>query len=198
MNLISRWETGGALGRLATKSLFFYMKRGEKCSQRVSGGSRDDECMILYTSKPLSDGDRQTGRQRKRENEWYQDARSGTEGSHWRPSLLPGSECGCVFVFVCVQFISLRKPFPKLQPSEASIGIRGPFHSAKSKSQCMLVYSLCVHVGGVCLGISATDEVLNYKAYRYGGIVCHCSVWVLSFYCRSQGDKTTRWGDTVT
>ncbi len=25
----------------------------------------------------------------------------------------------------------------------------------------------CVHVGGVCFGISASDEVLNYKAFRY-------------------------------
>lgn len=149
MNLISRWETGGALGRLATKSLFFYMKRGEKCSQRVSGGSRDDECMILYTSKPLSDGDRQTGRQRKRENEWYQDARSGTEGSHWRPSLLPGSECGCVFVFVCVQFISLRKPFPKLQPSEASIGIRVP-SILQSLNHSVCLYTVCVYMWVVC------------------------------------------------
>lgn len=48
---------------------------------------------------------------------------------------------------------------------------------------------MCVHVGGVCIGISATDEVLNYKAFRYGGIVCYSSVWLLSFYGRSQGDK---------
>lgn len=48
---------------------------------------------------------------------------------------------------------------------------------------------MCVHLGGVCIGISATDEVLNYKALRYGGIVCYSSVWVLSFYGRSRGDK---------
>lgn len=41
----------------------------------------------------------------------------------------------------------------------------------------------------VCVGVSATDEVLNYKAFRYGGIVCYSSVWVLSFYGRSRGDK---------
>lgn len=48
---------------------------------------------------------------------------------------------------------------------------------------------MCAHVGGVCIGTSAADEVLNYKAFRYGGIVCYSSVWVLSFYGRSRDDK---------
>lgn len=42
---------------------------------------------------------------------------------------------------------------------------------------------------GVCIGTSATDEVLNCKASRYGGIVCYSSVRVLSLYGGSPGDK---------
>lgn len=43
-------------------------------------------------------------------------------------------------------------------------------------------------MGGV-YHVSAADEVLNYKAFRYGGIVWKGSVWVLSFYDKSQAVK---------
>lgn len=45
-----------------------------------------------------------------------------------------------------------------------------------------------IYMGGV-YHVSAADEVLNYKAFRYGGIVWKGSVWVLSFYDKSQAVK---------
>lgn len=138
---------------------------------------RDDECMILHTSEHLSDRERQTDRGR------MNDIRIRA----LEQRILIGTHCFCwVLNVVCVclgVFYLLRKPFPQLQASEASIGIR------RSLLNPRVFLCSCVHAAGVCISISAAVEVLNYKAFRYGGIVCCSSVWVLNFYGRSQGDK---------
>lgn len=113
---IEMWETRGALGRLATKSLNFFDKRRDKSVACLSVCEpdrerrlwRDDECMILHTSERMSDGERQTDRDRGRMNEWYQGAHSGTEDSHWHPLLLLGSEFG-VSMSMCAQILSFEK-----------------------------------------------------------------------------------------
>lgn len=134
---------------------------------------RDDECMILHTSEHLSDRDRQTDRGR------MNDIRIRA----LEQRIFIGTHCFCWVLNVVCVFYLLRKPFPQMPASEASIGIRRSLLNPR-----VFLYT-CVHVAGVCISISATDEVLNYKAFRYGGIVCYSSVWVLNFYGRSQGDK---------
>lgn len=51
-------ETRGALGRLATKSLNFFIKEGTKVLAVCV--AEKDECLILHTSERLSDRERQT------------------------------------------------------------------------------------------------------------------------------------------
>lgn len=51
---------------------------------------------------------------------------------------------------------------------------------------------VCVraHVWEVCVGISASNQVLNYEAFEWGAIVCYVSVEVLSFNSTHCSDMT--------
>lgn len=184
-------ETRGALGRLATKSLhlfiFFFDKRGDKSVACMSvcacvshnRGFWDMMNVWSYAPQGIWVTDRQTDRGGMNDIRIH----SLEQRIHifcWALNAV----CVCLCVRVLYLF---RKPFTQMQASEALIDIWRSFHFIKSKS--MFVFRLCAHVGGVRVCVSATNEVLNYKALRYGGIVCYSSVWVLSYYGRSWDDK---------
>lgn len=137
-------ETRGALGRLATKSLHFFYKRGDKsvACMSVCHTTEVFEIWWMYALMHLRASEWQTDRHRT--NEWYQDPLSGTENSH----LLLSSECVvCLPLCVCVLYL-LRKPFTQMQASEALIDIWGSFHFIKSKS--VFVFD-CVHKWMACV-----------------------------------------------
>lgn len=158
-------ETRGALGRLATKSLNFLIKEGTKvlsawvceCVCMCERGRMPDSeqrlgrwWMYDLIHLRASEWQRKPDRQRQRENEWYQDAGSGTEDSHWHPSLLQGSECGvCLSLCACV--LSVEKT---ISPDAGIWGLdrhQEVLSILQSLNPSVFLYTVCVCMWVACV-----------------------------------------------